>query len=130
MLSLSQHGTEAQLSMARAEQDVVDGNLLQASNQAWHAAKHAVNAAAVSRNRSPVQYAAKRRFIDELVVEPGNTDLKRWFAYPWNLHGNADQGFLPDAAVGESARMTRQLVNRLLTLAHEEIHGTATHQLQ
>ena len=117
MLTLSEHAAEAQLSMARAEQDVADGNFMQASNQAWHAAKHAVNAAAVSRNRSPVQYAAKRHFIDELVVEPGNTDLKRWFAYPWKLHGNADQGFLAAGAVGESVRMTRQLVNRLLTIA-------------
>lgn len=116
MLSLSQHATEAQLSMARAEQDVVDGNLLQASNQAWHAAKHAVNAVAVSRNHNPVQYVEKRKFIDELVVESGNADLKRWFSHPWKLHGNSDQGFLAASDVAISVEKTRQLVDRLLRI--------------
>lgn len=79
MLTAPEHASEAHLSIARAERDVADGELLQASIQAWHAAKHAINAAAASRNRSPapVQYIQKRRFIDELVAEPGNGNLKR-----------------------------------------------------
>ena len=105
--------------MERAERDVADGYLLQASNQAWHATKHAINAAAASRNRrpAPVQYIEKRRFIDELVAEPGNGNLKRWFGHPWQLHGNADQGFLPASDVAQSVLMTRLLVDHLLTIA-------------
>ena len=119
MLTITEHAAEAQLSIARAERDVADGALLQASNQAWHAVKHAINAVAVSRNRSPapVQYPEKRRFIDELAVEPGNNGLKQWFGHPWQLHGNADQGFLPAGDVTQSVRMTRRLVDRLLDLA-------------
>ena len=117
MLTIPEHAAEAQLSIMRAEQDVAGGRPLQASNQAWHAAKHAVNAVAASRNRSPVQYVEKRRFIDELVAEPGNADLKRWFSHPWKLHGNADPGFLPADRVAESVHITRQLVDGLLGIA-------------
>ena len=119
MLTAPEHAAEARLSMARADRDVADGELLQASNQAWHAAKHAINAAAVSRSRRPVpvQYLEKRRLIDELTAEPGNSNLKRWFAHPWQLHGNADQGFLPASEVAESVRITGLLVNRLLETA-------------
>ena len=117
MLTIAEHADEARLSIGRAEQDVSYGKLLQASNQAWHAAKHAINAAAVSRNRSPVTYPAKREFIDELVPEPGNSDLKRWFSHPWRLHGNADQGFMTASDVAQSVRETRLLVDRLLAIA-------------
>ena len=119
MLTAPEHAAEARLSMARAERDVADSELLQASSQAWHAAKHAINAAAASRNRrpAPVQYPEKRRFIDELAAEPGNGDLKQRFSYPWQLHGNADQGFLPAADVVGAVRMTRLLVDHLLAIA-------------
>ena len=81
--------------MERAERDVADGYLLQASNQAWHATKHAINAAAASRNRrpAPVQYIEKRRFIDELVAEPGNGNLKRWLATRGNCTAMPTRAF-------------------------------------
>lgn len=117
MLTAPEHAAEARRSITRGAQDAADGLLLQASNQAWHAAKHAINAAAASRSRSPVQYAEKRRFIDDLADEPGGSNLKQWFSYPWQLHGNADQGFLPAGDVSESVRMTGLLVDRLLAIA-------------
>lgn len=70
MLTPREHADEAALSAMRMMQDVADGQLLQASNQAWHAAKHAVNAAAAARGRNPVKYSEKRRFMDELADEP------------------------------------------------------------
>lgn len=117
MLTMQEHADEARLSAGRMMQDVADGLSLQASSQAWHAAKHAVNAAVASRNRRPVQYAEKRRVSDELAAEPGNSNLKQWFSYPWRLHGNADQGFMDDNDVAEAVRITGLLVNRLLTIA-------------
>ena len=113
MLTAPEHAAEARRSITRGAQDAADGLLLQASNQAWHA----INAAAASRRRRPVQYAEKRRFIDELADEPGGSNLKQWFSYPWQLHGNADQGFLPAGDVAESVRMTGLLVDRLLVIA-------------
>lgn len=117
MLTTKEHAAEALLGMTRADRDVADGELLQASNQAWHAAKHAVNAAAVSRSRNAVQYAAKRRFVQELAAESGNYRLEDWLAYTWRLHGNADQGFMPPAKVAEGVATTRLLVDRLLEIA-------------
>ena len=117
MLATAEHAAEARLSIARSVQDLADGLYLQASNQAWHAAKHAINAVAASRNRNPVQYVHKRDFLSELAEELGDDDLEAWFTYPWQLHGNADQGFLTAEAIATSVEKTRLLVNRLLAIA-------------
>ncbi len=117
MLTITEHAVEARLSMTRAERNVADGELLQASNQAWHAAKHAINAAAVSRSRNAVQYVSKRRFVEELASELGNYHLEDWLAYTWRLHGNADQGFMLPAKVAEGVAKTKLLVDRLLEIA-------------
>ena len=98
-------------------QDVADGRLLQASNQAWHATKHAVNAAAVSRRINPVKYSEKRKFLEDLAAEPGNRAILRWMEHPWRLHGNADQGFLPADRVAVAVQATNLLVDRLLVIA-------------
>lgn len=103
----------------RMTQDVADGRLLQASNQAWHAAKHAVNAAAVARGRNPVKYSEKRRFLGELADESGNEMVRVLMQDPWQLHGNADQGFMTPGEVAISVRATEQLVSRLLKIAQE-----------
>lgn len=117
MLSTAEHAAEARLSIARSVSDVVDERYLQSSNQAWHAAKHAINAVAASHNQNPVQYAQKRQFLTELAEELGDSDLEAWFSYPWQLHGNADQGVLAPEEVTVSVEKTRLLVNRLLTIA-------------
>jgi len=96
---------------------VSDGEFIQASNQAWHAAKHAINAAAVSRNRAPVKYPEKRDFVRELIQEPGNENLGAWLSDTWRLHGNADQGFMTAGDVDRDVRITTLLVNRLLQIA-------------
>lgn len=113
MLTIAEHAAEARLSMTRAEGNAADGELIQASNQAWHAA----NAAAVSRSRIAVQYVAKRCFVEELASEPGNYHLEDWLAYTWRLHGNADQGSMPSEKVAEGVENTRLLVDRLLAIA-------------
>lgn len=118
MLTTREHADEAALSMMRMMQDVADGQLLQASNQAWHAAKHAVNAAA-ARGRNPVKYSEKRRFMDELADEPGNEPVRVLMRDPWQLHGNADQGFMTAGEVAIAVRATEQLVIRLLEIAGE-----------
>lgn len=117
MLTTAEHAAEARLSITRSVRDLADGLYLQASNQAWHAAKHAINAVAASRNRNPVQYVHKRGFLSELAEELGDNNLEAWFTYPWQLHGNADQGFLTSAAVATSVEKTRLLVERLLEIA-------------
>ena len=117
MLTIQEHADEARLSAGRMMQDVADGLSLQASSQAWHAAKHAVNAAAVSRRLNPVKYPEKRKFLEDLAAEPGNRAIFRWMEHPWRLHGNADQGFMDDNDVAEAVRITGLLVNRLLTIA-------------
>ena len=117
MLTAQRHADEARLSMMRARQDASDGELLQASNQAWHAAKHAINTMAATRGRSPVKYPEKRDFIRELSREPGNDNLAKWLSDAWRLHGNADQGFMNADDVAHDVRATGLLVNRLLTIA-------------
>ena len=117
MLTAQQHADEARISVTRALQDVSDGQFLQASNQAWHAAKHAINAAAVSRNLAPVKYPEKRDFVKELVKEPGNENLTKWLSDAWRLHGNADQGFMVAGDVARDVQITALLVNRLLQIA-------------
>lgn len=117
MLATAEHAAEARLSIARSVRDVGDGHYLQGSNQAWHAAKHAINAVAASRNRNPVQYVQKRQFLTELAEELRDSDLEAWFSYPWQLHGNADQGFLTAQAVATSVEKTQLLVDRLLAIA-------------
>lgn len=117
MLVADDHAAEARLSITRSVLDVRSGLYLQGSNQAWHAAEHATNAVAASRDRNPVQYVHKRDFLSELADELGDNDLEAWFAYPWQLHGNADQGFLTAEAVATSVEKTRLLVNRLLAIA-------------
>ena len=117
MLSAAEHAAEARLSIARSVRDVTGGHHLQSSNQAWHAAKHAINAVAASRNRNPVQYIQRRHFLTDLAEELGDSDLEAWFSYPWRLHGNADQGFMASEEVVISVEKTQLLVDRLLSIA-------------
>ena len=124
MLSIQEHADEARLSAARMRQDAADGLLLQASNQAWHATKHAINAGAAPRRLNPVKYPEKRKFLEDLAAEPGNDVIFEWMEHPWRLHGNADQGFLSTDRVTESVSMTELLVNRLLVIASYPIAET------
>lgn len=117
MLTTTEHANEARLSARRMSQDVADGLLLQASSQAWHATKHAVNAVAVSRSLNPVKYPEKRRFLLDLAGEPGNHAILLWMEHPWRLHGNADQGFMSADRVVDAVRATDLLISRLLTIA-------------
>lgn len=117
MLTTQEHANEARLSARRMTQDVADGLLLQASNQAWHATKHAVNAVAVSRRLNPVKYPEKRKFLSDLADEPGNSAVLLWMEHPWRLHGNADQGFMPADRVADAVQATDLLISCLLAIA-------------
>lgn len=117
MLSVSEHVAEVRLSGALMVQETASGRLLQASNHAWHATKHAINAAAISRGREPVTYPEKRAFLQGLAAEPGNEVFLNWMRQPWRLHGNADQGFMSASEVAEAVRITGLLVSRLLAIA-------------
>lgn len=117
MLSAAVHADEARYSANLMTQNLADGRSLQASNQAWHATKHAINAAAVSRGHVPVTYQAKKLFLQELAAEPGNQIFWDWMRPPWRLHGNADQGFMTSHQVADVVEITGMLVDRLLTIA-------------
>lgn len=117
MLSAIVHADEARRSANLMTQNLADSRLLQASSQAWHATKHAINAAAVSRGRAPVTYQAKKLFLQELAAEPGNQIFWDWMRPPWRLHGNADQGFMKNYQVADAVEITELLVNRLLQIA-------------
>ena len=117
MLSSTAHADEARRSAILMINDLANSRLLQASNQAWHATKHAINAAAVSRGRTPVTYQAKKLFLQELAAEPGNQIFWDWMRPPWRLHGNADQGFMTSYQVADAVEITGMLVNRLLAIA-------------
>ena len=117
MLRSTEHAAEARLSETLMVQELQAGRLLQASNHAWHATKHAINAAAVSHGREPVTYREKRLFLQELASESGDGILWNWMRHPWRLHGNADQGFMQASEVAESVRITELLIDRLLTIA-------------
>ena len=120
MLTTQEHANEARLSARRMMQDVTNGLLLQASNQAWHATKHAINAVAVSRNLNPVKYPEKRKFLSDLADEPGNHAVFLWMEHPWRLHGNADQGFMPANRVDDAIRATDLLIRHLLAIADDQ----------
>ena len=64
-----------------------------------------------------MQYVQKRQFLTELAEELRDNDLEAWFSYPWQLHGNADQGFLASEEVAASVEKTQRLVDRLLAIA-------------
>ncbi|MCY3692749.1 MAG: hypothetical protein OXI54_01660 [Chloroflexota bacterium] len=117
MLSAIVHADEARRSANLMAQNFADDKLLQASNQAWHATKHAINAAAVSRGRTPVTYQAKKFFLQELAEEPGNQIFWDWMRPPWRLHGNLDRGFMTSYQVADAVEITGMLVNRLLAIA-------------
>ncbi len=57
--------------------------------------------------------------MDELADEPGNEPVRVLMQDPWQLHGNADQGFMTAGEVAIAVRATEQLVIRLLEIAGE-----------
>ena len=102
--------------LAKADQEISEGDLLQASEKLWGAAAHMVKAVAQNRGWEHSSHRALYQVISRLVGETGDGELRDLFLIASQLHANFYEGWLlPEDVEAEQPRV-RELVRRLEAL--------------
>ena len=119
MATTEQHRAISDQFLEQAEQEFARGDLLQASEKAWGAFSHAVNAHARQRgwpigsHRNLIENA--HRLIDRQPREA--TYRRRLVRALEALHANFYQAFLDEASVRDGINDARELIGALDELA-------------
>jgi hypothetical protein len=99
--------------LAKAQEALAQGDLVQASEKGWGAAAQAVKAVAEQRgwphNGHTYLYQAVRR----LVEETGDRQLSTFFHVAGNLHSNFYENWLPMELVRSGIEDVQQFVEKL-----------------
>ena len=90
----------------RAENYLVDNDLLQASEKGWGAAALKIKSVAASRGWNHRHHTSLQRVIDRLMIEAGDRSLGRYFGSASALHRNFYEGRM-------SSRRVRHLLSQV-----------------
>lgn len=110
------HTTTARHFMAKADDYLADGDLLQASEKGWGAAAQTVKAAAEHRGWSHDGRRQLYTAIDRLADEAGDRRLRNLFRSANSLHQNFYEGWMTRDAVEDGLRDVEELVDKLQVL--------------
>ena len=103
--------------LSQAEEELGQGDLLQAPEKLWGAAAQMVKAVAQRRGWDHSSHRALYRVISRLVEETSDTELRDLFFVASQLHVNFYQGWLlPEDVTAETPRII-DLVKRLQAFA-------------
>ena len=121
MATAEQHQTISNQFLDQAEQEFAKGDLLQASEKAWGAFSHYVNAVArqqgwpLGSHCDLIENA--HRLIDR---RPGDAEHRRRLVRSLEaLHANFYQAFLDESSVRDGINDARELIDALTNLAGE-----------
>lgn len=99
--------------LAKGQQALEEGDLLQASEKFWGASAHMVKALAQRRGWRHSSHAALFRVINQLASETGDEVLHDLFLEAQALHTNFYENWLPQGMVQTGGARVRELLDRL-----------------
>ncbi len=111
-----EHAITAWEFLAAAEREFAAGDDLQASEEMWGAASHAITVVAQRRDWPYGNYrvliTAARRIADEL----DDDGLRAGLAAAQHFHANFHHGFMEHENMGPNTELVRRFVDRMLSL--------------
>ena len=103
--------------MRQAEEELAKGDRLQASEKAWGAAAHAVNAVAQQRGWQHDGYRYLFEAIDRIYRETGDSGYRDLFRIANSMHTNFYEDWQSDDLVQDGITQVRVLLRKLEPLA-------------
>ncbi len=111
--SAIEHLQVCYLFIEQAEEELDEGDTLQASEKAWGAAVRAVKAVSVTRGWSHETYTAIRKSVARIAGATQDQELKRLFKTAYGLHQNFYQGNKVEEDVRECLAEVRLFIDRI-----------------
>ena len=99
--------------LSKAQHELIDGDLEQASEKAWGAAALIVKAAAEGRGLDHGNHRALFRVVDVLVQETGDSRLNTLFIAANGFHTNFYEDWFTIEQVGQSLADVADFVDRV-----------------
>ena len=101
----------------QADAEIAAGDLLQASEKGWGAAAHAIKAVAQERGWRHDSHARLFGIVDRLVVETGDSRIRRFFNAASETHKNFYEGEMSKEDIAENLEKIRTLLDILASLS-------------
>ena len=96
-----------------AEEELANGEPLQASEKAWGAAVHQLKAIARQRRWRHGGHYQLGQIIERLADETGDREIRRLFSIAESLHANFYNNWKPESAVREDIQDVKLLLDKL-----------------
>ena len=107
------HATVSRQLIQHAEEELADGEPLQASEKAWGAVAHQLKAIARQRRWRHGGHHHFYQIIDQLVEETGGDEIETSFSVADALHGNFYNNFKSESAVRSNIQVVKLLLDKL-----------------
>ena len=102
---------------AKAEDALIQDDLLQASEKGWGAAAQMVKGIADSRGWSHAGHRELYQAVNRLASEAGDSEIRVLFSVASALHSNFYENWMPKEMVSDDLTQVSQLLLRLQQLA-------------
>ena len=99
--------------LAKAHEELAQGDVRQASEKGWGAAAQMVNAIAVVRGWEHNGHALLFQTVRRLAEETGDEQIALLFQVANSLHSNFSENWLPEGTVRSSLANVDELVDKL-----------------
>lgn len=113
MATVEEHIVTSRDFLAKAEQYVVEEDLLQASEKGWGAAAHMVKGLAQRKGWQHDGHRALNVAVNRLARETSDDQLRVLFSVASALHANFYENWMPQEMVSANLRQVRQFLDRL-----------------
>ncbi len=110
---IESHHTHSQRLMEHAEQQLAEGDRLQASEKAWGAVAHQLKVIAEQRGWKYETHSQVYGIVERLATEQGNQQLKRLFPVAVGLHQNFYADVIPLRQLKYEIGMAKELLDML-----------------
>ena len=114
---MNRYGTMSQELLAKAQEALADGDLIQASEKGWGAAAQAAKAVAEARGWPHNNHGALFQIVNRLSAETSDPRLRELFLAASSLHQNFYEHWMPVESVATGVQTVGELVAKLEPLA-------------
>ena len=116
MATVETHTETSQILIRQAEDELRNGDRLQASEKGWGAAAHAVKAVAERRGWRYSSHAMLIGIVRRLAVESGGQEIRRLFDVAATLHTNFYEHWMIEEDVEQRLEDVKELLELLRPL--------------
>ena len=113
MATVETHTETSHILMRQAEEELRNGDHLQASEKGWGASAHAVKAVAERRGWRHNSHALLIGIVRRLAVESGGQEVRRLFDVAASLHTNFYEHWMNEEDVGQRLEDVKELLELL-----------------